>query len=131
MNDTGKIFGRGIDFPPHIGPDGRLSWSEGDQNIQDSIQIILLTELGERVMLPDFGAGLKRFLFEANTVVTHRRIEEEIIQSLDQWEPRIEVNSVDVKADDKDPQAARVTIRYTLIANQASDQLHLRIQLSR
>ena len=129
MIDVGKLFGRGIALPPKIGEDGRMAWSAGDQNIQESIQIILLTESRERVMLPDFGAGLKRFLFEPNTVATHRLIEEEILQSLKLWEPRIEVDTVNIRADDKDLQAAIVTIRYTLVANQASEQMQLRIRL--
>ena len=130
MIDVGRLFGRGTAFPPYIDEGGRISWSAGAQNIRESIRVILLTEPGERLMLPDFGAGLKRFLFQPNTVTTHRLIEEVILQALDQWEPRIEVDSVEVEADDDDPTSALVTIRYTLIANQANDQLQLRIQLA-
>lgn len=129
MVDVGKVFGRGIAFSTNIGEEGRVPWSEGAENIRESIRIILLTEPGERVMLPDFGAGVKRFLFQPNTVATRRLIEETIIQSLDQWEQRIEVDSVSVEEDVKDPQSALVTIRYNLIANQAGDQLQLRINL--
>lgn len=130
MIDVGQLFGRGTAFPPHINEEGRINWSVGDQNIRESIRIILLTEPGERVMLPDFGAGLKRFLYQPNTVTTHRLIEEAIVQSLDQWEPRIEVDSVDVEIDESDSRSALVTIRYTLIANQATDKVQLRIQLA-
>jgi phage baseplate assembly protein W len=130
MIDVGRLFGRGTAFPFHINEEGRLGWSVGAQNIRESIQIILLTEPGERVMLPDFGAGLKRFLFQPNTVTTHRLIEEAIIQALDEWEPRVEVDAVEVQADEDDPRSALVTIRYTLIANQVGDQLQLRIQLA-
>lgn len=130
MSDIGRLFGRSMGFPPQVGGDGRISWSEGEQNIQESIRIILLTSPGERVMMPDFGAGLKRFWFQPNTVTTHRLIMEEITQSLNQWEPRIEVDSVDIEEDDKDPMAANVTIQYTLVANQVSDQLRFSIRLS-
>ena len=42
MIDAGTLFGRGIAFPPRIGPDGRLMWSAGPQNIREGIRIALL-----------------------------------------------------------------------------------------
>jgi phage baseplate assembly protein W len=72
--DKGRLFGRGISFPPRVGPDGRVVWSEGETNIRESIQVILLTEQNERLMLPDFGGGLGMFLFEPNAVATRRQI---------------------------------------------------------
>jgi len=128
--DKGNIFGRGMAFPPKVGDDGRVAWSSGAQNIEESIRIILLTGFHERVMLPYFGTGLKRFLFEPNTVATHRLIEEAIRNALEQWEPRIEVDNVDIETDEKDPQAALVLIEYTLIANQGTDEVRFRIQLA-
>ena len=41
--DSGKLLGRGIAFPPHLGPEGRWSWSSGPDNIRDAIEVILLT----------------------------------------------------------------------------------------
>lgn len=130
MIDVGKLLGRGIGFAPMVGEDGRVQWSAGIDNIKESIRIILLTERGERLMMPDFGAGLKRYLYKPNTVTTHRRIEEEIMQSLDQWEPRIEVDSVVVKEDKSDPQLAHVVISYALITNQRQDQITFQLRLA-
>ncbi len=129
MSASGQLFGQGLGFPPRLDRDARVAWSVGAQNIRESIRIILTTEPGERLMLPAFGAGLQRFLFEPNTVTTHRRIEEAVLQSLDRWEPRITVSEVRVQPDAQDPQAALVTVRYTLVTNRASDQVQLRLQL--
>jgi phage baseplate assembly protein W len=129
MSMPGRLLGQGMGFPPRLDADSRVAWSVGPENIRESIRIILTTEPGERLMLPAFGAGLQRFLFEPNTVTTHRRIEEAVVQSLDRWEPRIEVNEVSVQPDGQDGQAALVTVRYTLVANRASDQMQLRVQL--
>ena len=71
--DQGTIFGRGISFPPRLGPDGRLAFSEGPQNIREAIQVILLTVPGERLMLTGFGGKLRQFLYEPNTVATRRQ----------------------------------------------------------
>lgn len=125
----GDIFGRGLRFPVKVGDDGRLHWAEGANDVRQSIQIILLTEPGERLMLPNFGAGLRRFLFEPNNVATHRLIQERIERALGRWEPRVRVQRVSVEADADDPQAATATIHYTLVATQAPDQLTLKLDL--
>jgi phage baseplate assembly protein W len=125
--DTGSVFGRGLAFPLHVGADGRLQFSQGADNIRESIRIILLTNAGERVMLPEFGGSLGRFLFEPNIAATHRAIEEAIVRSLGRWEPRIAVASVEVDVAPDDAQAAVVSLRYSLVATRANEQMHLRV----
>ena len=127
MLDAGKLFGRGIGFPPRIGPDGRLAWSEGETNVRESIRIILLTEQNERVRLPEFGGSLGLFLFEPNTVMTRHQIEDRITKALAQWEPRILVQSVDVISDASDSQAAIATIVYKLVATQVLERVSLSV----
>jgi phage baseplate assembly protein W len=130
MTDVGKLFGRGIAFPPHIGANGQLAWSEGETNVRESIRIILQTEQQERVRLPSFGGGLNRYLFEPNTVSTRSAIQESIKNALIQWEPRIVVQTVAVDADPSDAQAVIVTITYRLIATQAIERVSLQVTLS-
>ena len=84
-----NIFGQGLGFPPRVGGDGRLYWSVGEQNVRESIRIILLTEPGERLMRETFGCGLRRFLFEPNTVTTRQLIKERITEAIGRWEPRV------------------------------------------
>ena len=128
--DIGEIYGRGIAFPPRVGPDGRMAWSAGDGNIREAIEIILKTEERERINLPDFGGGLRRFLFEPNTVATRHQIEDRITRALEEWEPRITVTSVEVEEDARDVQAAVATIHYQLIATRATSQVALRVNLA-
>jgi uncharacterized protein len=130
MLDEGKLFGRGIAFPPRINANGRWAWSSGPENIRQSIQIILQTEPLERLMLPSFGSGLKKMLFQPNTVETHSLIEELVTRALARWERRIKVLSVAVEGDPKDRNTAWITLRYALVANQAAEQIQLRVQLS-
>jgi phage baseplate assembly protein W len=128
--DAGTILGRGISFPPRVGSDGRLVWSSGDDNIRDAIQIILGTERNERLRLPEFGAGLSRFLFEPNTVATRHRLEDRILRALSAWEPRIAVESVDVEPDASDAEAAIATISYKLVATQVRDRITVAVALA-
>jgi hypothetical protein len=128
--DAGRIYGRGMAFPPHVGPDGRLAWSEGEANIRQAIEVILKTEEKERLNLPSFGAGLRRFLFEPNTVMTRHQIAERIQRALQQWEPRIAVSAVEVEEDDTDPQSAVATIQYQLVATRARAEVSVRVALA-
>jgi uncharacterized protein len=127
--DAGRVLGRGIAFPPRVGADGRVAWSEGEDNIRDAIRIVLSTERRERLRLPDFGAGLGRLLFEPNTVATRHRIEQLIELALAAWEPRISVASVDVEPDAEDPQGAVATIAYTLVATQVQERMRVAVAL--
>ncbi|MBV8519265.1 MAG: GPW/gp25 family protein [Acidobacteria bacterium] len=125
----GDLYGRGIAFPPRVGADGRLAWSEGEANIRENIEIILRTEERERLNLPTFGGGLRTFLFEPNTVTTRFQIQDRITRALQQWEPRIVISSVDVEEDPRDPRSAVATVNYQLVATRAAAQVSLRVQL--
>lgn len=128
--DAGQLYGRSMAFPPHVGADGRIAWSEGEANIREAIEIVLRTEERERINLPAFGSGLRRFLFEPNTVATRFQIEDRITKALKQWEPRIVVKAVDVEEDPRDPQSAVATIHYQLVATQSTAQVTINVQLA-
>ena len=66
-------------------------------------------------MLPEFGRRLRSFLFEPTTVGTRRLLQEQIQQALRQWEPRVEVQSVNVEPDDSDPRFQSLLRRMNLL----------------
>ena len=125
-----SVFGRSFAFPPRVGADGRFVWSEGETNIRESIAIVLKTDPGERVGVPDFGAGLGRFLFEPNNAATHARMQDAIQRALAAWERRIQVESIDVAADGDDAEIAQVTITYRLVATDARERISLSIPIA-
>ncbi len=127
--DSEQLFGRGMAFPPHVGPDGRVAWSQGEGNVRESVRIILMTELRERLRLPDFGGGLGLFLFEPNTVATRHQIKDRIGRALAQWEPRLKVEAVSVEPDPDEPAGAVATITYRLVATQARERVSLNVTL--
>jgi phage baseplate assembly protein W len=127
--DGGQLYGRGMSFPPRVGDDGRIAWSEGETNIREAIQIILRTQQRERLNLPQFGAGLQRYLFEPNTVATRFQIQDRITKALQLWEPRISLTDVSVEQDPADPQAAIASIEYKLVATQVKERLNVSVQL--
>jgi phage baseplate assembly protein W len=130
MKNAGQILGRGMSFPPRVGPDGRIAWSEGEVNVREAIRIILLTEQHERLRLPAFGGSLGRFLFEPNTVTTRQLLRDRITKELAEWEPRISVESITVEPDADDPQAAVATINYRLVATRTQESVTLSVALT-
>lgn len=125
-----SIFGKSMSFPPRVGADGRFVWSEGEGNIRESIAVILKTEPGERVGVPDFGAGLARFLFEPNNAATHARVMDAVKRALARWEPRLNVESLDMAVDPADAETALLTITYRLVATAARERITLGIPLA-
>ncbi len=124
-----SIFGRSLSFPPRVGSDGRFVWSQGETNIRESIAVILQTEPGERVGLPEFGAGLGRFLFEPNNAATHARVQDAAQRALARWEPRIQVESLEMQVDPDDPENALMTLTYRLVATASRERLTVGIAL--
>jgi phage baseplate assembly protein W len=127
--DGGKLYGRGMSFPPRVGEDGRIAWSEGETNIREMIQVILRTQERERLNLPTFGAGLQQYLFEPNTVATRFQVQDRITKALQIWEPRISLTDVNVEQDPDDAQAAIATIEYKLVATQVKETINVSVKL--
>lgn len=130
LTSNAPWLGQGLAFPPRLGEDGRFVVSSGREHIEESLRIILLTEKGERLLLPAFGAGLRRFLFAPNTASTHRLIQDAVSHAIARWEPRVEQVSVLVAKDPEDDASVIIRVKYTIRADQRPGQLSLRVRLS-
>jgi phage baseplate assembly protein W len=100
MNDSSSsnaFLGRGWAFPVCIGA-GATATAAYDEDIEQAILIILGTDPGERVMRPDFGAGLRAFVFEPLNPATMEALRQRVRDALIDWEPRIDVQAVTVTA---------------------------------
>ena len=115
-------LGTGFRFP--ISPDtaGRLGYVAGMDVVRQSVETILDTEPGERIMRPTFGCGLRRYLMAPNTLTTRTAMEEDITTALATWEPRIQVNTVSVTPDDN-PVLVWIEISYVRLADLREDNL--------
>lgn len=120
---------RGLAFPPRVGPDGRVAWSSGAQNVRESIRIILQTNLRERVMRPNFGGGLRQFLYEPNTLSTRTQIEERTRRALARWEPRAAVEQVNAEPAPDEPSEVVLTIAYTVRETGSRERVRLTLDL--
>ena len=123
------VSGRGLGFPPRVGANGRLSWSGGEENIRESIRLILLTEPGERLMREDFGCGLRRFLFEPNTPTTRALLRERVQRAITRWERRVRLEDVSVEADAEDERAINISITFRQVATGVQSRVGLSLEL--
>ena len=100
MNSSKDFLGRGFAFPPRIdSATGQFVMAESEEDIRQSIYIILMTRMKERAMLPDFGCNLHEYIFEVPDSEFEIEIGNEIIEALTKYEPRI-IN-VEVRVDTK------------------------------
>ncbi|WXR60687.1 GPW/gp25 family protein [Peptostreptococcaceae bacterium AGR-M142] len=104
------FLGRGLSFPIRVDKStGKIKMVFAEDDIKESIRIILGTKKGERVMRPDFGSRLNEFIFESVDATTLFLIEEEVKSAITNWEPRVE--DVSVKASLEDHSDGRVDIK--------------------
>ena len=117
MLDKGKPFlGTGLSFPLRTNVRGEIALVSGNEDIQQSIGIILGTRPGERVMRPNFGCRAHELLFEPRSATTISLMKEYVQQALRMWEPRIEVLSVQVETDDTGASALLAEVEYRVKA---------------
>jgi uncharacterized protein len=92
-----SFLGRGWSFPPEFGPTlNEVNMLEQEADIASSLEILLRTAPGERVMLPDYGCYLEDLLFESvdSTLVT--LLGHNTKTAIIYYEPRVDVEKVDV-----------------------------------
>jgi len=120
--DSAKAFlGVGWAFPPLLEPDGTVAEAIFEEDIRQAIRIIIFTNRGERVMRPDFGAGLNEFIFANVNTTTMALIETRVREALITWEPRIDVQQVTVTADRSERNKLLIDLTYRV---RATNTLH-------
>jgi len=110
-----SFLGTGWSFPPTF----RREWYgvemvSDEENVKKSIQIILQTITGERVMLPTFGCNLQPFVFEPMNIPNIAMIEKIVKDALTYHEPRIIVGEL-TSTPNQEQGLLEINIEYTII----------------
>lgn len=117
MPDITKDFlGSGWKFPLRVDSRGGIALAHQEQDVEEAIRMILLTNKGERPMRPEFGSELARLQFAPNDTVTAGLACRYVQEALARWEPRIALLDVRAAPDRFDPGILAISIRYQLIA---------------
>jgi Bacteriophage baseplate protein W len=93
------FLGIGWAFPIRVDEKGEVASSVYEDDVREAIRIILGTTPGERVMRPDFGAGLHALAFEPLGTTTMALAKHRVEEALIVWEPRIDSIAVEVSAE--------------------------------
>jgi hypothetical protein len=115
----------GVPYPIQKDPKGYFRKQSDLNQIKSDLLILLLTNPGERVMLPEYGTDLRGLIFEQNDSILASKARDIIIASIRQWEPRVTIQQLDVFAgpdtdslspnDDQSEVAHILTIRINFI----------------
>jgi uncharacterized protein len=107
-----SFLGKGLKFPFQVNSVGGMATSAGPLNIEESIQCVIGTAVGERIMRPLFGCRIHEFVFHPNSASTAGMVEFYVREALHKWEPRIESIQVSAAADADRLSVMNVDIRY-------------------
>jgi len=111
-NSAKAFLGVGWAFPPCETNAGAAAIAAYEEDVHQAIWIILSTDWGERVMRPDFGAGLRSFVFGELSRTMLQQIQTRVRESLVKWEPRIDVENVNATIDPANQGCLLIAITY-------------------
>lgn len=119
-----EFLGIGWKFPPEVDRvTGRIQVSGYEENVAESIRIILMTRKGERMMNPEFGCGLFNYMFGETDYTTLVQMEQEVEDALIRWEPRITDLKVHIQVDER--QSARLNIHISYLVRSTNNPYNL------
>jgi phage baseplate assembly protein W len=115
--------GAGWRFPILPDATGALGYVAGDENVEQSLRILLLTELGQRVMRPDFGSKAARLVFAPGSIDFLGLLETTVREAIRDWEPRISLEYASAEADPDDQTRVSVRLGYKVRATNTRHNL--------
>lgn len=116
MATEAGFIGRGLAFPLRTDATGAFALVDGRTELEEAIRLIVATAPGERPMRPDFGCRIHDHVFAPIGDTTIGMIAFEVERAVAQWEPRVDVETVDVYADDDIDGLLYIELTYRLKA---------------
>jgi phage baseplate assembly protein W len=91
------FLGTGWSFPPTFDRrNATVAMTSGVVNIRQSLWVLLSTTIGERIMLASYGSNLQAWVFSSLTETMANQITAMVAKAILEWEPRVNVTSIDV-----------------------------------
>ncbi|MBW6537325.1 MAG: GPW/gp25 family protein [Mariniphaga sp.] len=115
MNENQSFLGRGWSFPPEFNKESRaVKMLEDEVDIKSSLQILLSTRLGERIMVPGYGCKLEELLFSPLNLTLKTYVIDLIKTAILYHEPRIDVKKIDIDPTDELNGVLLINIDYII-----------------
>ena len=115
-SDANTFIGRGIAFPMRVDHTGGIAMVSGAEDIDRSIVMVLSTAKGERLMRPQFGCAIWDQLFEPINANTLGYMAQAVRDAIGQWEPRVELESVNTASDESGSGRVLIDVTYRVRA---------------
>ena len=113
LNNEYAFLGNGWQFPVVADEiTGQIKESSYEENIKQSIYLIIMTRKGERVMRPDFGCDIHQFMFDTVDYTTLTIMKQAVEEALIRWEPRITDIQVEIVDRVSEENAVQIEIDY-------------------
>jgi len=117
MSIERSFLGTGWNFPPSFDmTTGSVLMVSNAEDIAQSLQILLSTRPGERVMLPQYGCNLDVFLFEPITTTLIAYVKELIHTAVLYFEPRINLDLITINTEQVNDGVILISLDYTILA---------------
>ena len=115
--ESNAFIGKGWSFPPSFEPaSGGIAMTEQYEDIRKSLEILLSTRPGERLMQPKYGCHLEELLFESLDTGTKTLIKDRVKTAILYFEPRIEVKSIELDDSSQNEGVVLVKVDYIVSA---------------
>jgi len=114
VSDNRDYLGKGLRFPVSINLNGGVSSSALEENVRQSIFIVLGTAPGERLYRPEFGCRIHDLMFAPNNGLTAARAEVYCEEAIYKFEPRIEFVKCSAYPNADEPNRLDVRIEYVI-----------------
>ncbi len=126
LNFPEKSFlGRGWAFPPAFGLDNSVEMVANVEDIRQSLTILFNTQLGERILQPEYGCALHKFQFEPITPALRGYLHDLIERAILYHEPRIELENVSIsEAYNQDAFEGRLIIEVDFSIRQTNSRFN-------
>lgn len=111
------FLGKGWSFPPSFSKEtGGIQLTEGIEDIKESLQVLLSTRVGERVMLPSFGCNLDDLVFENVDISVKTYLADLVETAIIEYEPRIDLDGVVINTADQYEGVVLIEVQFTVRA---------------
>lgn len=122
-------FGYSAKLPLQYDPqDGPYSLLKNIKSVgQQNLKMLVLTNPGERIMNPDFGVGISRFIFEQEAQFTSGTIENRILSQVEKYLSYIKITNIDIFERQDLQNTYQVTIEYFIPSISNKEELILNL----
>ncbi len=123
-------LGTGWNFPPRFFNNGKdVSLVSDEEDVHQELEILISTALKERLNYSDYGCDMKQFMFEEVNRGLVLEIQQMILNSIYDYEPRVQVDNIEVTQSKDNAQELLISIDYQIISTSSEENLEYFLSL--